>query len=62
MKRAVSKAPNTLVGAHKGLMHTAQKVISIQPHISPIPNALSVHIKPKNDVWNLTLDKDQITI
>ncbi len=55
MARAVLLGPDTLIVAHGGLWRAAQEFISVQPPLSPMPNALPVHVNPANGIWHHTV-------
>ncbi|MEO0546841.1 MAG: histidine phosphatase family protein [Pseudomonadota bacterium] len=51
MARAVARGPNTLIVAHGGLWRAAHEYVAITPALSPMPNALPIHVTPSDGHW-----------
>jgi len=55
MQRAILLGPETLIVAHGGLWLAAHEHVSIQPPLSPMPNATPLHITQEDDTWYHTV-------
>ena len=51
MQRAVARGPNTLIVAHGGLWIAARHIISVDPDLDRMPNALPLHVTPGPLSW-----------
>ena len=52
MARAVALGPNTLIVAHGGLWIAAHEFTKVEPALRPMPNALPLHVTPRDGVWH----------
>ncbi len=60
MADAVRGRDNVLIVCHGGLWRAAHDYVGIEPPLLPMPNALPVHVTPKNGVWfNRVLDPER---